>query len=91
MAVLYGPNLTPFVHYALEIAPEKFSLESDPDEMRHYTSLDVDLEIRDAEGRLMAVDVNQPLLQLSASQSRAPRAFLLAIETTTRFFPGTTR
>ena len=26
VAVLYGPNRTPFVHYALEIAPEKFTL-----------------------------------------------------------------
>ena len=67
VAVLYGPNRTPFVHYALEIAPEKFTLESDRDETRYYTTLDVDLQIRDAEGRLMATDLNQPLLQLSAS------------------------
>ena len=52
---------------ALEIAPEKFTLESDRDETRYYTTLDVDLQIRDAEGRLMATDLNQPLLQLSAS------------------------
>ena len=68
MAVLYGPNLTPFIHYAVEIAPEKFTLESDRDETRYYTSLDVDLEIRDEGGRLMAADINQPLLQLSASE-----------------------
>ena len=74
MAVLYGPNLTPFIHYALEIAPENFTLEADRDESRYYTSLDVDLEIRDEGGRLMAADVNQPLLQLSASEFQAAKS-----------------
>ena len=88
MAVLYGPNLTPFVHYALEIAPEKFSLESDPDETRHYTSLDIDLEIRDAEGCLMVVDVNQPLLQLSASQFQSAKSFPFGYRDNYPILPG---
>ena len=88
MAVLYGPNLTPFVHYALEIAPEKFSLESDPDATRHYTSLDVDLEIRDAAGRLMAVDINQPLLQLSESQFQTAKSFPFGYRDNYPILPG---
>lgn len=78
-AVLYGPDAVPFLHFALEIEPSHFTLEADERGTRHYTTLEVDLEIRNPDGVPIAYHLNQPFLQLSAAQfeqaSRYPVAY----------------
>ena len=52
-AVLFGPEDTAFVHYSIELEPENFSMESNEDQDKYYTTLDVGLEVRDMKGRLI--------------------------------------
>ena len=87
-AVLYGPENVPFLHFGLEIEPSHFTLESDEKGSRHYTTVDVDLEIRDLEGRPVAYNLNQPLLQMSASQFDRARSFPLAYRDNYPLIPG---
>ena len=66
--VLVGPRNTPFIHYSVKLAPEDFSLEFDDRENLYQTTLDVDLELRTLDGRLVAMHRNQPELRLTESQ-----------------------
>jgi GWxTD domain-containing protein len=67
-AVFYGPEDVPFVHYALELDPENFSLQANESGTSFYTTLDVSAEIRDLNGNLVALSENSPYLELSSSQ-----------------------
>ncbi len=68
---LLGPRNTPFIHYTIQLAPEDFTLEFDEASRRYRTTLDVDLELRTAEGHLLAVHRNQPIVELTESQHAA--------------------
>ncbi|GMR22270.1 MAG: hypothetical protein BMS9Abin37_0607 [Acidobacteriota bacterium] len=78
-AVLYGPDNIPFVHFVFDIDPTHFTFETDERGTRHYTTIEVDFEARDLDGRPVAYNLNQPLLQLSSAQfeqaSRHPLAY----------------
>ncbi len=75
--VLVGPRNTPFIHYSVKFAPEDFSLEFDDREYVYQTTLEVELELRTLDGRLVAVQRNEPEIRLTESQHReaAPRPF----------------
>ena len=64
--VLPGPDNTPFVHFIIEIDPENFSVEGD-DEGRFHTTLDIGVEVRDLEGKSIALANTVPI-EISASQ-----------------------
>jgi GWxTD domain-containing protein len=68
--VLVGPRNTPFIHYSVKFAPEDFSLQVDDRTNVYQTTLDIDLELRTLEGRLVAMQRNQPEIQLTESQYR---------------------
>ena len=68
--VLLGPRNTPFVHYSVKLAPEDFTLEFDERENVYQTTLDIDLELRTLDGRLVAMQRNQPEIRLTESQQR---------------------
>jgi tetratricopeptide (TPR) repeat protein len=87
-AVLYGPGNVPFLHYALEIDPERFTFEHDDGRTRYYTTVEVDLEVRDEQGRVVAYNLNQPLLQLSASQFEQAKAYPVAYRDSYPIVPG---
>ncbi len=87
-AVLYGPGDTPFLHYAFEIDPSDFTFEHDDDRTRYYTTVEVDLEVRDAQGRVVAYDVNQPLLQLSGGQFEQAKRYPMAYRDNYPLLPG---
>ncbi len=87
-AVLYGPEATPFLHFGFEIDPSHFTLESNEDGTRHYTTLDVDLEVRDLQGRAVAYNLNQPLLQLSGSQFQEASSYPIAYRDNYPLIPG---
>jgi tetratricopeptide (TPR) repeat protein len=67
-AVLVGPQNTPFVHYDIELDPENFSLEVDEDNTRLYTTLDVNLEVRDSHGSMVATNENAVFVELAPSE-----------------------
>ncbi len=66
--VLLGPRNTPFIHYTIQLAPEDFTLELDEEARRYRTTLDVELELRTAEGQLLAIHRNEPVVELTESQ-----------------------
>ncbi len=87
-ALLYGPGNVPFLHFGFEIEPSHFTFESDERRTRHYTTVDVDLEVRDLEGRPVAYNLNQPLLQMSASQFKQARSYPFAYRDNYPLVPG---
>jgi tetratricopeptide (TPR) repeat protein len=66
--VLIGPELTPFVHYGVELDPANFSLESDESQTRFYTTLDVTLEVTDADNTPIYTSDREVFLEFTASQ-----------------------
>ncbi len=63
-----GPRDTPFVHFAVEIDPQNFTLETDEDQSRFYTTLDITVEAVNAEGvQVLAID-RPAFLELNRSQ-----------------------
>jgi len=67
-AVLAGPESTPFVNYSVEIDPQNFSLETDEDKSKFYTTLDVSFEVRDPNGNLVAVNDRESYIELTPSE-----------------------
>lgn len=68
--VLLGPRNTPFIHYSVKFAPEDFTLEMDDRENTYQTTLDIDLELRTPDGRLVAIQRNEPEIRLTETQYR---------------------
>jgi len=66
--VLIGPELTPFVHYGIELDPQHFSLESDERKTKFYTTLDVSVEVTDLDGTLVLASDREVFLEFTASQ-----------------------
>ncbi len=63
-----GPKNTPFVHFAVEIDPQNFTLETDEDQTRFYTTLDITVEAVNDEGvQVLAID-RPAFLELNRSQ-----------------------
>jgi GWxTD domain-containing protein len=87
-AVLMGPDNTPFVHYSIELDPASLSLEANDRETEFYTTLDVNLELRDPEGHLLAVTENEPFLRLTASQFEQAKAYPFAYRDSFPVLPG---
>jgi len=87
-AVLYGPDNIPFIHFSFDIDPANFTFEVDERRTRHYTTLDVDFEARDLEGRIVAYNLNQPLLQMSAAQFKRASHYPLAYRDNFPLIPG---
>ncbi|GAG23439.1 unnamed protein product, partial [marine sediment metagenome] len=52
-SVLAGPEGTPFVHYSIEIDPQNFTMETDEDQSKFYTTLDVSFEVSNPDGDLV--------------------------------------
>ena len=77
--VLYGPQDVPFVHFAVEMSPENFTLLVNEDRTKYYTTLDVSLEVKDRAGNLVAVQETSPYVELKGSEigrvSAAPFAY----------------
>ncbi len=71
LAVLYGPEGAPFVHYSVELDPQNFSLQANDNQTAFYTTLEATVEVRDLSNNLMAVSENMPYVELSRSQMQA--------------------
>ncbi len=67
-AVLFGPQDTAFVHYSIELDPQDFSMEMDEEQNKGYTTLDISLEVRDGEDRLILEHTKQAYVELSPDQ-----------------------
>ncbi len=86
--VLVGPRNIPFIHYTVELAPEDFALEFDDEENTYRTTLDVELELRTPDGQLVAMQRNDPVIELTESQHRASAGLPFAYRDNLPVIPG---
>jgi tetratricopeptide (TPR) repeat protein len=73
-AVFTGPESTPFVHYSLELDPQNFSMETDEDQTKFYTTLDITVEAKDKEGRTVLANDKEVYIELTKSQVESVKA-----------------
>jgi GWxTD domain-containing protein len=78
--VITGPDGIPFVHYTLEIDPQNFSMETDEDRTKFYTTLDVSIEAKDGEGRVVVANDKEVYLELTPSQVETVKASPFAFQ-----------
>ena len=72
-AVLVDGEGVPFVNYTLELDPELFALEGDESGTKFYTTVDINMEIRDPEGRLVLSRDKASHLELNQAQLEQDR------------------
>jgi GWxTD domain-containing protein len=87
-AVLAGPSNAAMVHYSLELDPESFGFASDEEQRKFYTTLDVTLEVRDAEGTLLLANDRSDYLELSPSRVREIERYPIAYQDSFPLVPG---
>lgn len=87
-AITTGPGETPFVHYTLEIDPQNFSMETDEDRTKFYTTLDISVEAKDKEGRVVMANDKEVYLELTPSQVEAVKASPFAYQDSFPLVPG---
>jgi len=87
-AVLVGPEDTPFVHYSVEIDPQNFNLETDEDRSRFYTVVDLSLEIRSQDGRLVVAKEREIPFELTPSQFDRVQTSAVAVQGAFPIVPG---
>ncbi len=83
-----GPGETPFVHFSVEIDPQHFTLETDEDQTRFYTTLDVSVEAV-TEDDVTVVALDRPAeIELTRSQVEQIRATPFAYQDSIPLVPG---
>lgn len=87
--ILAGPSNAALVHYSLELDPESFGFATDEDRLKFYTTLDVTLEARDAEGTLAVANDRSDYVELTPSQVREIERYPIAYQDSFPLVPGT--
>ncbi|MEE9263032.1 MAG: GWxTD domain-containing protein, partial [Vicinamibacteria bacterium] len=87
-AVLNGPDETPFVNYAIELDPQNFSIETDEDQTKFYTTLDVSVEARNKDGIVVFAKDREDYLELNAGQFQNARASPISYQSNFPLLPG---
>jgi GWxTD domain-containing protein len=87
-AILAGPSNAALVHYSLELDPESFGFATDEEQTKFYTTLDVTLEARDSEGRLVLANDRSDYVELTPSQVREAERYPIAYQDSFPLIPG---
>ncbi|MGH9336544.1 MAG: tetratricopeptide repeat protein, partial [Vicinamibacteria bacterium] len=87
-AVLADTSATPLVHFSIELDPQNFTMETDEDQSKFYTTLDVTVEARTREGALIVANDKEVYIELSPSQVQAIRASPFAYQDNFPLVPG---
>lgn len=88
-AVLFGPDGTPFLQYAVELDLDNFPVETDEARTRYYTTVDVSLEIRSHDGTLVLADEKESYVELSRSQVETGSGSSFSYQDGVPLVPGT--
>ena len=86
--VMNGPDETPFVSYAIELDPVNFSMETDEEQTKFYTTLDISVEARNKEGVVVVATDKEDYLELNPGQFKDARAFPLSYQSNFPLLPG---
>jgi GWxTD domain-containing protein len=88
-SVLFEPvTEAPLVHFSVELDPQNLSLETDEDKSKFYTTLDITIEARNAEGTLVVATDKQAYVELSPSEMQAIQAQPFAYQDDFLLVPG---
>ena len=83
-----GPQNTPFIHYSVEIDPQNFTLETDEDQTKFYTTLDISVEAVD-ENDVTVLALDRPgYLELTRTQVEEVRGSPFAYQDSVPLLPG---
>ncbi len=63
-----GPENASFIHYAIDIDPENFTLETNETKTDFYTTLHATVELRSDDDQLLALIENEPFIRMTKSQ-----------------------
>ena len=84
-----GPLGTPFVHYSVEIDPQNFTLETDEDQTKFYTTLDISVEaVNEDDVTVLAID-RPAYLELTRTQVEGIQGSPFAYQDSVPLLPGT--
>ncbi len=86
--ILEGPSNSAIVHYSLELDPESFGLANDEEKAKFYTTLDVTIEARDSEGKLVLANDRSDYLELNPSQVKEIERHPVAYRDSFPLVPG---
>lgn len=87
-AVLVGPESTPMLHLSIELDPQNFTLESNEDQTEIYTTLDITLDVRDPDERLVLSLDKEVFVQVPPSRFAQVRAAPFAYQDSFPLIPG---
>lgn len=88
-SVLFEPSTgTPLVHYSIELDPQNLSLETDERQSKFYTTLDVTIEARAADGTLVLATDKEAYVEISPSQMEQIRSQPFAYQDDFVLVPG---
>ena len=88
-AIMTGPEATPIVHYSIELDPTSFGLETDEDQSKFYTTLDVTVEATNSDGILVHSTARSTFIELSPHQVAEIRTAPVAYQDDFPLVPGT--
>lgn len=88
-AVLKGPDETPFVSYSIEIDPQNFTMETNEDQTKFYTTLDVTVEARDEEGVVVVAHDREDYIELNPAQFQEVSTYPFSYQSNFPLLPGT--
>lgn len=88
-AVMKGPEATPIVHYSIELDPTSFGLETDEDQSKFYTTLDVTVEATHSDGTLVHSTARSTFIELTPRQVDEIRTAPVAYQDDFPLVPGT--
>jgi GWxTD domain-containing protein len=87
-SVLAGPQSTPFLNYGIEIDPQNVTMETDEDQTKYYTTLDISLEVRNLDGEIILANDKEVYLELSPSQVQQVGASPFSYQDNFPLLPG---
>ena len=89
MAGMVGPEATPIVHYSIELDPTSFGLETNEDQSKFYTTLDVTVEATNSDGTLVHSTARSTFIELTPRQVDEIRTAPVAYQDDFPLVPGT--
>ncbi len=88
-SVMAGPEATPIVHYSIELDPTSFGLETDENQTRFYTTLDVDVEVQNENEVLVHSTTRSTFIELTPQQVESIQTSPIAYQDDFPLIPGT--
>lgn len=87
-SVMVGPEATPIVHFSVELDPTSFGLETDEDNSKYYTTLDVTVEVTDSDGKMAHSNTRSDFIELTPAQVQRIQTAPVAYQDDFPLVPG---